>query len=358
MPSFIRYDEIIEKEAVDFIHENMSMFIEGFAEDSDLPDIRGFDRMFSESIVDRAYSAEDAQFIMDHCDNPETDTGLWEGSDPEDALIAQAGHSFANDVRAEIEKIYDRIKDQVIAETDDWQIYGSQAPVMGKDGRKFDRVSLSKDQNDSVDALYNEDGTFIGVRLNIGAQSFAAANEEELKLLEMPEIPTAIAVKILNEEGNVSASELESAAAEAVAKREIESLIEDSKPRKIEPGSDEERIALRDFIRLGRKVSRSDYPVGHAYIDARCGYMYGTEEFAYVWTDNLIRLQLPHLQGKTQIELKEYYKETFGGPAPSNAEEMLAKIHFLIEEGADSEELRELLPEIKAMIEGASAPSP
>ena len=103
------YDEV-RKEAVDFIEEVMDEVAESLKNgenyllDGDVED------RFSECVTDRSYTLSDAAFVIDHSNSVETDSGLWEGMSPKEAIEAQAAFTFSNDVRSEVEDIYEDLK--------------------------------------------------------------------------------------------------------------------------------------------------------------------------------------------------------------------------------------------------------
>jgi hypothetical protein len=106
----MEYNRIIEKEAIDFILEQEDMFKKAIVDETESTyDIDDFDRTFHENITDRAYTLSDAAFVIENSDNPESDSGMWEGQEPEEALKTQAAYTFSNDVNTEITDQYNKI---------------------------------------------------------------------------------------------------------------------------------------------------------------------------------------------------------------------------------------------------------
>lgn len=110
----MNYEKDILQEAKDFLSNNEDMIKEAIKNgaDWDYNDIDSLDENWHCEITDRSYSLEDAAYIISHADNVETDSGLWEGQDPQDALRAQAAYSYANDVWFECERIFKEMKDE------------------------------------------------------------------------------------------------------------------------------------------------------------------------------------------------------------------------------------------------------
>jgi hypothetical protein len=108
----VSYESEVRKEAVDFIEEVMDEVKEalqneeGYLLDGDVDD------RFFECVTDRSYTLSDAAFVIENSRNVEDDSGLWQGQDPQDAIKSQAAFTFANDVRSEIEDIYEQIKSE------------------------------------------------------------------------------------------------------------------------------------------------------------------------------------------------------------------------------------------------------
>lgn len=97
------------------------------------------------------------------------------------------------------------------------------------------------------------------------------------------------------------------------AKSILSSLVEE-KIEQVEPGSEQEKEILSEWIRLNREVGqRGGYPLGSSYIDGRCGVGFGMpEQYEYVETDRKVAKQLPHLKGKDRRQIDEYFLKTFG----------------------------------------------
>ena len=84
--------------------------------------------------------------------------------------------------------------------------------------------------------------------------------------------------------------------------------------KQVEPGSEEEKEILSEWITLNKNVGeRGGYPLGGSYIDARCGTGFGMpDQYEYVMTDRKVGKQLPHLAGKYRKDVQKYYQDTFG----------------------------------------------
>jgi hypothetical protein len=101
----------VRKEAVDFIGDCFDDVLSAFENDEDrLFDESGVDDAFWESVIDRSYSLSDAAFVIENSNNVESDSGLWDGKDPAEALETQAAFTYGNDVRNEVEEIYEDLK--------------------------------------------------------------------------------------------------------------------------------------------------------------------------------------------------------------------------------------------------------
>lgn len=355
MRSFISYETIIEEEARDFVNDNEDTLVEAIGDELDFHDIDDLDRSFHETITDRSYSTDDASFIIENSNNVESDRGLTEGMDHDDALSAKAAYTFSNDVREKVQEIYDGIVDDIsIAEAN----LNIDDPEPIAAGDKFLKEFVSRDDGGlKISAAFDAEMNFESVLVESASDkiSITAQNVDSVEVLD----PTVIAVvkAILEEDGDPGYDNVRKAFVTASASKLIEKMIEDAKPTPIEPGSEEERTELLAWLRAARRSSRGGYPLGHAYIDARCGHMYGSSEHAYVVSEGELAQRLPHLFGKSTKDVKAYWDETFGGPTPSNAEEMLVKIRRMIQDGEGNPELRDIVPEIDGVLD-TNAPKP
>ena len=100
---------------------------------------------------------------------------------------------------------------------------------------------------------------------------------------------------------------------ESLAKSTLSEAVEEI-IQQAEPGSQEEKEILSEWIRLSKNVGeRGGYPLGRSYIDARCGVGFGTpDQYEYVLTDKRVAKQVPHLAGKYRDDVMKYYQDTFG----------------------------------------------
>jgi len=112
------YEKDVEEDANDFIKE-MREYIEKAIADNecDFDDIKteygDLRDRFHEDIIDRAYSPEDAIFILQNCENEEMDGGLWEGLDWREQLSARAAYTYGNDVWIKIEEIVQELQSRI-----------------------------------------------------------------------------------------------------------------------------------------------------------------------------------------------------------------------------------------------------
>jgi hypothetical protein len=112
------YEKDVEEDAYQFLIEHADDFKDALRDcvEFDRNDIRCLDDDWHYAIVDRGYSPADAVYILDHCENEETDSGLWEGLDDwRDQLSARAAWSYALDVWFKAEELYNGLKDDVEA---------------------------------------------------------------------------------------------------------------------------------------------------------------------------------------------------------------------------------------------------
>lgn len=100
-------------DAVSFIQDHEEALKEAIVDglDFDRNYISCLDEDFHCAITDRAYSLTDAAYIIESCVNEETDSGLWEGQQPEQAISTKAAFAYSMDVWFKCEEIYKEIKE-------------------------------------------------------------------------------------------------------------------------------------------------------------------------------------------------------------------------------------------------------
>ena len=103
------YDEDIEQNARDFIEDHEDEITKGILEESEFYDLNELDDAIREE--EFYFSLEDAVQVIQTSDNTEEDRGLWEGQQPEEALITKATYTAQNDLRIKIKELYDEMKE-------------------------------------------------------------------------------------------------------------------------------------------------------------------------------------------------------------------------------------------------------
>jgi predicted RNase H-like nuclease (RuvC/YqgF family) len=67
------------------------------------------------SHIDEYLSLHEAVDIIENCDNEETDSGLWEGMSPKEAIIAMAFWSYRLDIMEKVKELFkDKLTDELI----------------------------------------------------------------------------------------------------------------------------------------------------------------------------------------------------------------------------------------------------
>lgn len=247
----MNYREDVNDDAVSFVENNKDMLRQALIDgnDFDRNDIDGLDSSFHE-VEDRAYTYTlmDAAFIVENCTNEETDSGLWEGQQPEEAIKTKAAFSYAADVWEKLEGIYKAMQ-QEFEESKD------------KLGERLDEL--------------------------VEADSLSEAEQAERAKLEDDDVCSGIAA-----DATISWFEAKYCAPEEA----------------LEVGSEQEREATRRWLELASHAGMfAGYPVGKSYIDARCGVGYSMPEVKdFVDFDRKFAQQVPHLAGKNSGEVQEF----------------------------------------------------
>jgi hypothetical protein len=88
----------------------------------------------------------------------------------------------------------------------------------------------------------------------------------------------------------------------------------------IEPGSDEERLALGRWIKAGQNLIVGGSAMGESYLDPNVKRPPEIAERAevYVKLDHEMAEMLPHHKGKFRWDLEKYYRECFGPYLPKD----------------------------------------
>ncbi len=86
----------------------------------------------------------------------------------------------------------------------------------------------------------------------------------------------------------------------------------------VEKGSEEERMILGKWIKMGQGLIVAGSAMGDSYLDANIIRPDDIEERSqnYVKFDHEIVEKLPHLKGRFRWDLEKYYRDRFGPYLP------------------------------------------
>ncbi len=88
----------------------------------------------------------------------------------------------------------------------------------------------------------------------------------------------------------------------------------------IEPGTDEERLMLGQWIKRGQKLIVGTSSLGEAYLDPNVKRDEEVQKQSeeYVEFDHQVAEDLPHLKGKFRWDLEKYYRDRYGPYLPQD----------------------------------------
>lgn len=357
----ISYQSIVEKEAYDFITDNWNDFIlEALMEgnDFDRNDIDGLDDAWHSQITDKAYNLTDAAFIIENSGNVETDRGLWEGQEPSDALSAQAAYTFSNDVWEKAQEMYEEIQEAIAPALDDLDIVlDTDGEELGEDRTRYQVLTYESDEINVI--ADREDDGFLGVEIMSDGKTYFVTEENKDSILPnlkvtSPVLAAAVTFVLKEATHDLDEDDLKKAISEVLLEDAYRTFENTYGPdsSEIEPGSDLEKRKLRRYLELSRSTGsmRAGYPLGSAYIDARCGTGYGNgDEYELVELNRELGRRCPHLAGKYGQDLRTYYEETYSAPKDEK-DAALSKVLELINDNASLADFHALKGEIETAL--------
>lgn len=378
----INYEAEVEREARKFLIKQEELVVEAVTEDADFDrnDLEKLDTAFHEDIVDRAYTIQDAAFVIENCTNEADDFGG--RSDFRDKITQIAAYSFGNDVWFECERIYKEIKEDVDDYVNRCRIAdpctGEQVALSGVfyahevRGRSKKDVStaikpavgrqiVSCDEGKII-AVIDAEERFRGVVIEIEDGTRTPVIQEGYQQSHADYVPRnliELAGVVLRKGEEFEPADVEDLVRTLRAQEALAEL--DEVLPVLEPGSCEEGQLLKRWLKMNADVGmRGGYPLGEAYIDMRCGVGYGMpDQFAYVRLDNEAGKQLPHLHGQPRPYIEAYYDRIFAcKPAADPKDAVLEKVLHLIDEGAPGETFAELGDEVREALGRAPGPRP
>lgn len=86
----------------------------------------------------------------------------------------------------------------------------------------------------------------------------------------------------------------------------------------VEKGSEEERLLLGQWIKMGQGLIVAGSPMGDSYLDPNITRPPKIEKQSvdYVKFDREAAEKLPHLKGRFRWDLEKYYRDRFGPYLP------------------------------------------
>ncbi|NIQ04052.1 MAG: hypothetical protein GWO19_28150 [Nitrospinaceae bacterium] len=87
-----------------------------------------------------------------------------------------------------------------------------------------------------------------------------------------------------------------------------------------QPHSEEERILLGRWIKLGQGLIVAGSPLGDSYLDPNVKRPEEVEKRSqeFVKYDHEVAQKLPHLKGRFRYELETYYRDRYGPYLPKD----------------------------------------
>lgn len=108
MSKFADYDGYVKSEALDFVDEYKQELIDNIKDgDTDVDEFIHDYRLHDWVDNDFIYvDIEDSATIINRSDNVETDSGLWENLEPEEAINSKAFFTYRNNLGFKIEELF------------------------------------------------------------------------------------------------------------------------------------------------------------------------------------------------------------------------------------------------------------
>ena len=100
---------------------------DGEASDDLLNDYSCGDSYHHENHVDKSYDLQEAAQLLEELqEHEETDTGLWDGQAPRDAIATQAAFTYGNAVYHEWKELIDEINDKAQDVSDEYEAWAQE----------------------------------------------------------------------------------------------------------------------------------------------------------------------------------------------------------------------------------------
>ena len=332
------FNNDVYEDAVDIICDAENELIEELSEslknsNADADNIIG--SVLEDRIYEHEYylDSDDAKEVIELADEVETDTGLWEGSDMDDALITQARYTLQNELRSTVRSIvedmissiediinYNDISEdeEYVYMNDDYSTYG----IVVKENLEEDENYLSEVKVVKLAQNANEEDIEVDI------------NSLDIKMMpDLHAVYEFLSNKIDEMIDDIDVDEMVQIGYKALVEKTIENerkISEGFYKMNIEPNSKLEKNALQAYFELSKQVSISGYPLGGSYIDARCGNGYSMPNtYYYNKLDKILGNSCKHLRGMRDHELEEYFTNNYGYDPRLTEKEILRTLYLM-----------------------------
>jgi hypothetical protein len=140
--------------AENFRDEIVEKFLEGEVSNDLLNDYPNGDEWHNTNHTDKAYDLLEAATLLDELDDyEETDSGLWAGQKPRDAISSQAAYTYAN-------AVYGQWRDLVEVINDDLELDLLRDAIDEVDNEVADELTEHRDDAEANDSCNDEDENF------------------------------------------------------------------------------------------------------------------------------------------------------------------------------------------------------
>lgn len=117
MSRYKLYNTALSNDAEDFVNQYFDTFLENIKDMGS----QNFDSYVNDDgklheTIDQYLDLEDAVTIIENCSEEETDSGLWEGLSPKEAIVSMAFWSYKNDMYFRIKELFEERINEVINE--------------------------------------------------------------------------------------------------------------------------------------------------------------------------------------------------------------------------------------------------
>lgn len=160
---FTSYKDRLDQDAKSFMNDFYKEFLDSVKEDGskELNEFIDGDGKLH-NFIDQYLSLREAVEIIEQCDNEETDSSIWEGLPPKEAIVSMGFWSYKNDMYIMVKEMFEeKLNEDLLSAEDDFDNISDEVDRLSAElEENKDSKEIKKQYEEAVEA-FNKQQEFV-----------------------------------------------------------------------------------------------------------------------------------------------------------------------------------------------------